>query len=151
RRRRCASRCAQLDERTPRQRAHASRGVVTTHRGATIAAVPLLLAIVLLAERPLAPANQMSGDVQASGCHGHLLVAWHDAAGVQAVVDGRAINVSASTRGAPAVACGADSWLVTWPSQDFGVDGRRVAFDGTLLAPITIFRGPFGASEVAAA
>jgi len=102
-------------------------------------------------ERLLAPATDMSGDLQPSGCHGHLLVAWHDAAGVQAVVDGRVVNVSASTAGTPAVACGADSWLVAWPSQDFGVDGRRVAFDGTLLAPVTIFRGPFGASEVAVA
>jgi hypothetical protein len=110
-----------------------------------------LLALVLLAERLLAPVNQMSGDVQASGCHGHLLAAWRDAGGVQAVVDGHAVNVSTSTRGTPAVACGASSWLVVWPSQDFGVDGRRVRFDGTLLAQLTIFRGPFGASEVAAA
>jgi hypothetical protein len=92
----------------------------------------------------------MTGDVQASGCHGHLLVAWHDGSGVAAAVDGRVINVSTSTRGTPSVACGIDAWLVAWPSEDFGVDGRRVAFDGTLLAPITIFRGPFGASEVAA-
>ena len=99
----------------------------------------------------MAGVNAMSGDVQPSGCHGHLLVAWRDAGGVRAVVDGRAVNVSTSTRGTPAVACGADSWLVAWPSEDFGVDGRRIAFDGTLLAPITIFRGAFGASEVAAA
>ena len=110
-----------------------------------------LFALVLLAERLLAPVNQMNGDVQASGCHGHLLVAWHDAGGVQAAIDGHAVNVSASTRGTPAVTCGMSSWLIVWPSEDFGVDGRRVAFDSTLLAPITIFRGPFGASDVAAA
>jgi hypothetical protein len=110
-----------------------------------------LLAVVLLAERLLAPVNQMTGDLQASGCQGHLLVAWHDAAGVQAAVDGRLVNVSASTAGTPAVACGANSWLVVWPSQNFGIDGRRIAFDGTLLAPVTVFRGPFGASEVAVA
>ena len=40
---------------------------------------------------------------------------------------------------------------MVWPSEDFGVDGRRVALDGTLLAPIAVFRGAFGASEVAAA
>src|SRR5437763_1528296 len=93
----------------------------------------------------------MSGDVQSSGCHGHLLIAWHDATGVAAAVDGKIVDISPSTRGTPAVACGQDSWLVVWPSEEFGVDGRRVALDGTLLAPITIFRGPFGASEVAAA
>jgi hypothetical protein len=93
----------------------------------------------------------MSGDVQASGCHGHLLLAWRDGTGIAAAVDGRVVNVSATTRGTPAVACGVDSWLVVWPSADFGVDGRRVALDGTLRAPLSIFRGPFGASEVAAA
>src|SRR5882724_2862587 len=93
----------------------------------------------------------MSGDVQPSACHGHLLVAWHDATGVAASVDGRVANVSESTRGTPAVACGPDSWLVVWPSEDFGVDGRRIALDGTLLAPITVFRGAFGASDVSVA
>jgi hypothetical protein len=110
------------------------------------------LLIVLLLEHLVARVEQASGDVQASGCHGHLLVAWHDDSGVAATVDGRVpINVSASTRGTPAVACGASSWLIAWPSEDFGVDGRRVALDGTLLEPLTIFHGAFGASEVAAA
>ena len=93
----------------------------------------------------------MSGDVQASRCQGHLLVAWRDSSGIAATVDGHKIVVSAATRGTPAVACGPASWLVVWPSDDFGVDGRRVGFDGALLAPITVFRGAFGASEVAAA
>jgi hypothetical protein len=80
-----------------------------------------------------------------------VLIAWRDGSGISAAVDGKVVNVSASTRGTPAVACGQSSWLVVWPSEDFGVDGRRVAFDGSLLAPITVFRGAFGASEVAAA
>jgi hypothetical protein len=108
------------------------------------------LLLVLLAEHFVVSVSQMSGDVQASGCHGHMLIAWHDATGVAAAVDGKIVNVSPSTRGTPAVACGQDSWLVVWPTEEFGVDGRRVALDGTLLAPIPIFRGPFGASEVAA-
>lgn len=110
----------------------------------------MTLLLILLAEHFVASVSQMSGDVQASGCHGHTLIAWHDATGVAAAVDGKIINVSPATRGTPAVACGQDSWLVVWPSEDFSVDGRRVALDGTLLAPITIFHGPFGASEVAA-
>ena len=93
----------------------------------------------------------MSGDVQASRCQGHLLVAWRDSSGVAAVMDGHKLAVSATTRGTPAVACGLSSFLIVWPSEDFGVDGRRVGFDGALLAPVTLFRGAFGASEVAAA
>src|SRR5207237_10088388 len=91
----------------------------------------------------------MSGDVQAASCQGHLLLAWRDSSGVAAVVDGRRIAIAASARSTPAVACGRTSWLVVWPSEDFGVDGRRVTFDGTALEPLTIFRGPFGASQVA--
>ena len=61
------------------------------------------------------------------------------------------VDTHLGSGGTPAVTCGMSSWLIVWPSEDFGVDGRRVAFDSTLLAPITIFRGPFGASDVAAA
>lgn len=92
----------------------------------------------------------MSGDVQVSGCRGHLLVAWREGAGITAAADGRKLSITTSTRGTPAIACGNDSWLVVWPSDDFGVDGRRVALDGTLLAAGPLFRGPFGAAEVAA-
>jgi len=109
------------------------------------------LFLVLLLEQLVGRVSQMTGDVQASACHGHLLVAWRDADSISAAVDGRVVSVSDSTRGTPAVACGSGSWLVAWPSEDFGVDGRRIAFDGTLLPPMTIFRGPFGASEVSAA
>jgi hypothetical protein len=110
----------------------------------------LLLALQLQPEQLIARVTDMSGDVQASGCHGHLLVAWREGSGIAAAADGRKLTISASTRGTPALACGNDSWLVVWPSEDFGVDGRRVALDGTLLAAGPLFRGPFGASEVAA-
>jgi hypothetical protein len=118
--------------------------------------VSLLLALLfaqlrLQDERLIARVTDMSGDVQASSCHGHLLIAWRDGDGIAAAADGRTISISASTRGTPAIACGNDSWLVVWPSNDFGVDGRRVALDGSLLATSALFRGPFGASEVAAA
>ena len=96
----------------------------------------------------------MSGDVQAANCEGHLLVVWRDSAGVAAALDGRRIAVSPSTRSTPAVACGRGSWLVVWSdAEGFGVLGRRVGIDGVLLdpAPLPIFRGPFGASEVAIA
>lgn len=111
----------------------------------------LVLAFQLQNEQLVARTPEMTGDVQASSCHGHLLVAWRDGNGIAAAADGRKLVISASTRGTPAVACGNDSWLLVWPSQDFGVDGRRVALDGTLLAAAPLFRGPFGASEVAAA
>lgn len=102
-------------------------------------------------EQLVSRVTEMTGDVRASGCHGHLLVAWRDGNGIAAAADGRKLVISTSTRGTPAVACGNDSWLVVWPSEDFGVDGRRVALDGGLLATAPLFRGPFGASEVAAA
>lgn len=98
----------------------------------------------------MARVPEMTGDVQASACHGHLLLAWRDGGGIAAAADGRKLAISTATRGTPAIACGNDSWLIVWPSEDFGVDGRRVAFDGTLLATAPLFRGPFGASEVAA-
>jgi len=98
----------------------------------------------------LAQAGNMSGDVQAASCQGHLLAAWREGDAVVAAVDGRKVTVSEATRGTPAVACGRASWLVVWPSDNFGVDSRRVAFDGSLLPPVALFRGPFGAAEVAA-
>jgi len=111
----------------------------------------LVFALRLQNEQLVAHVTEMTGDVQASGCHGHLLVAWREGSGIAAAADGRKLAISPSTRGTPAVACGNDSWLIVWPSEDFGVDGRRVALDGTLLATAPLFRGPFGASEVAAA
>lgn len=111
----------------------------------------LLLALRLQPEQLIARVTEMSGDVQASGCHGHLLVAWREGNGITAAADGRKLAVTASTRGMPAIACGNDSWLLVWPVDDFGIDGRRVALDGTLLPAGPLFRGPFGASEVAAA
>jgi hypothetical protein len=111
----------------------------------------IILALRLQNEQLVARAAEVAGDVRASGCHGHLLVAWRDGNGIAASADGRALSITSSTRGTPAVACGSGSWLVVWPSDDFGVDARRVAFDGSLLPEAALFRGPFGASEVAAA
>ncbi len=127
--------------------------------GVTIAAVLFFLISLLGAELRLqdehliARVTGMSGDVRASSCRGHLLLAWRDGSGVDGAVDGRRVVVNGATRGTPAAACGTSSWLVVWPTDDFGVDGRRVGFDGGLLdaQPLHIFRGPFGASEVAAA
>lgn len=116
----------------------------------------LLLALLLAGlrlqdERLVARVADVSGDVQASSCQGHLLLAWREGAGIAAAVDGRRLAVSAAARGTPAVACGRASWLIVWPSDDFGVDGRRVGFDGAQFDRFAVFRGAFGASEVGVA
>ena len=116
-----------------------------------LAAAMLFAQLRLQEARLLAPANDMSGDVQASACQGHLLAAWREGSRIAAAIDGRKVTLSEAARGVPAVACGRASWLVIWPSDDFGVDGLRVGFDGTLFSAAALFRGPFGASEVAAA
>jgi hypothetical protein len=117
----------------------------------TALAAALLLAQLQLQEpRMLAAASNMSGEVQAAGCQGHLLVVWREETAIIGSIDGKRVQIAGTARGTPAVACGRASWLVVWPSESFGVDGRRVAFEGSLLLPTVLFRGPFGASEVAA-
>lgn len=113
--------------------------------------IGFLAAVALAQAQLLASAGGMSGDVQVSACQGHLLAAWREENVVAAAVDGKRTVLGTTARGVPAVACGRTSWLVVWPSDEFGVDARRVALDGALAAPQALFRGPFGAADVAAA